>query len=122
MAITTCLQLGIQAFDACPDAKRKCIVDQSFGLQIISNLRGGFARLDLDGNDFTGAAINRLKNLRGGIPEIKDATKNQYAQQEYRYNGAACGALLHRFVSSILGPCASRYSWRITAAARASIS
>src|SRR5260370_1339007 len=84
--------------------------------------RGGFARLDLDGNDSTGAAINRLKNLRGGIPEIKDATKNQYAQQEYRYNGAACGALLHSFVSSILWPCASRYSWRITAAARASIS
>src|ERR1700738_3175015 len=115
MAITACLQLGIQALDACPDAKRKCIVDQSLGLQIISNRRGGFARPDLDRNDSTGAAINRLKNLRGGIPEIKDATKNQYTQQEYCYNGAACGALLHSFVSSILWPCASRYSWRITA-------
>src|SRR5215469_17199345 len=111
--------MGIQAFDPGPDAKSQRVADQPLCLQVVSNLQGAFTALNHESNRFALAGGHRLKDIGDGCPREVDSSKNQEAEQKYRNDSdaPARSSFFHTSIALL-----SRYSCKITVAARASIS
>src|SRR5437763_16200342 len=114
--------MSVQTFNPGPYTKSECISYEAFCLQFISNLECSIYALNHNCHSFALISVHRLEDIRDRRPRKIDSRKYQQAKQKHRNDSAALSTFFHYSVPLVLLIWVSRYSCKMTAAARASTS
>src|SRR5947208_5456372 len=98
------------------------IMYYAFCLKFISNLKRRISVLNHNCHSFALISVHRLEDIRDRRPRKVDSSKYQQAKQKHRNDSPSLSSFFHYSVPLVLLIWVSRYSCKMTAAARASTS